>query len=306
MEIEVHRQHGVNIFKAKGEMDLYNSADFRTMFNELFQQGHLDYIFDLSELTYIDSTGVGTIISTFTTVRKQRGQLYITGVHGVVKRVIEFTKLNGFLPIVDELNEALEKLGVAGVDGHVAGSSSGPAAAASITVADSPGGIRQNDAHPLFEKKGMYHKEFNLDLKKVRYLSQLVVQNAPAEIREINLLEQQVSEIIKNAVRHGNRNNPNKKVKIWFAFERSFAHLIVEDEGEGFREIERWNEFYMKKQMAFASQDFDEMMKYISYRTVDSTEEDGGNALCAAVEFWNVGVVFNSKGNAVAVKRAYY
>ncbi|MGC9312981.1 MAG: ATP-binding protein [Sediminispirochaetaceae bacterium] len=151
----------------------------------------------------------------------------------------------------------------------------------------------------------MYHKDFNLDLRKVRYLSQIIVQKAPAVIREINLLEQQVSEIIKNAVRHGNRNNPNKKVKIWFAFDEKTAHLIVEDEGEGFGEIDTWNDFYRKKQAAFESHDFEEMLKYVSFRTRESTEDDGGNALFAAVEFWNEGVVFNRRGNAVAVKRVY-
>ncbi len=299
MELDVQAQQGVTILKAKGEMDLYNSAEFRETFNNYFNNGHLDFIFDLSELSYIDSTGVGTIISTFTTIRKQKGNLYITGVNGVVKRVIDFTKLHGFLPIVSTRAEALEKIGV---DPDVVDNNTNePGPLESVEHE----GLIQSDSHPLFEKKGMYHKEFNLDLKKVRYLSQIIVQNAPTEIREINLLEQQVSEIIKNAVRHGNKNNPNKKVKIWFAFDKDFAHLIVEDEGEGFKDIERWNDFYHKKQQAFASQDFEEMLKYISYRTADSTEDDGGNALCAAVEFWNEGVVFNSKGNGVAVKRGY-
>lgn len=305
MEIEVDSQQGVNIFKTKGEMDLYNSAEFRETFNRYFQQGHLDFIFDLTELSYIDSTGVGTIISTFTSVRKQKGQLYITGVNGVVKRVIDFTKLNGFLPIVSDLNAALEKIGAVPNNGKRVDGHESPNGVETAEDEQESGGLQQDDTHPLFEKKGMYHKEFNLDLKKVRYLSQLIVQNAPSEIREINLLEQQISEIIKNAVRHGNCNNPNKKVKIWFAFHRSYAHLIVEDEGEGFKDIKRWNDFYMKKQQAFASQDFEEMLKYISYRTADSNEDDGGNALCAAVEFWNEGVVFNSQGNGVAVKRAY-
>lgn len=305
MEIEVVTQQGVKIFKTKGEMDLYNSAEFRETFNRYFQQGHLEFVFDLTELSYIDSTGVGTIISTFTTVRKHKGQLYISGVNGVVKRVIDFTKLNGFLPIVESLDEAMEKIGDEPNKGKRAVGQADRSESAPSEAEEETGGLLQDDSHPLFEKKGMYHKEFNLDLKKVRYLSQLIVQNAPSEIREINLLEQQISEIVKNAVRHGNRNNPNKKVKIWFAFDSSYAHLIVEDEGEGFKDIERWNDFYMKKQKAFISQDFEAMLKYISYRTSESNEDDGGNALCAAVEFWNEGVVFNSQGNAVAVKRVY-
>jgi hypothetical protein len=93
--------------------------------------------------------------------------------------------------------------------------------------------------------------------------------------------------------------------KIWFSFDRDHAHLIVEDEGEGFQQIDEWNRFYNKKQEAFERQDFEEMLQYATFRTPDSTESDGGNALFAAVEYWNDGVVFNSKGNAVAVRRRF-
>lgn len=299
MEIRFEKRGEVLIYKLIGEMDMYTSSEFREKFNEHYAEGTRKYIFDLSGLTYIDSTGIGTIIAAFTSLRKQNGELYISGVHGVVKRVIEFTKLNSFLPIVPDMNTALQKM--TGQDIATGQHSGNPAVNSSKGLR----GIIQDDGHPLFEKKGMYHKDFNLDLKKVRYLSQIIVQKAPAVIREINLLEQQVSEIIKNAVRHGNRNNPNKKVKIWFSFDEKTAHLIVEDEGEGFREVDTWNDFYRKKQAAFESHDFEEMLKYVSFRTNESTEDDGGNALFAAVEFWNEGVVFNRRGNAVAVKRVY-
>jgi anti-anti-sigma factor len=279
-------------------MDLYTASELKSEFQSYYSSGITSFIIDFEELSYIDSTGVGTIISIYTTLRKEQGTLYISGMQGAVKKVIEFTKLTGFLPLVPSLSDAKQRLRIpekrpTEVQGAAPQHSSDYI------------GILQDGEHPLFTKKGMYHKDFNLDLKKVRYLAQLIVQKAPKQIREINLLEQQISEIIKNAVRHGNRNDPNKKVKIWFSFSTSYAHLIVEDEGEGFAHIAEWNEFFRKKQEAFERQDFEEMLKYVSYRTGESTEDDGGNALFAAVEFWNEGVVFNDKGNAVAVKRSY-
>jgi len=303
VEIQLEKQGSVSIIRLAGEMDMYTSSEFREKFNGEYEKGTRKFIFDLFSLSYIDSTGIGTIIATFTSLRKQKGELYITGVHGVVKRVIEFTKLHSFLPLLPDVETAVCKMGGAAVDL--------PVSPTGRPIGNNGGGqtdlrgIMQNDHHPLFEKRGMYHKDFNLDLKKVRYLSQIIVQKAPPVIREINLLEQQISEILKNAVRHGNKNNPNKKVKIWFTFDEKTAHLIVEDEGDGFRDVEDWNDFYRKKQTAFESHDFEEMLKYVSYRTEESTEDDGGNALFAAVEFWNQGVIFNEKGNSVAVKRVY-
>ena len=94
-------------------------------------------------------------------------------------------------------------------------------------------------------------------------------------------------------------------VKIWFSFSNTHAHLIVEDEGPGFQEIEAWNDFYRKKIECYRNQDFEEMMKYLAFRTDGSDDTDGGNALFAAIEYWNEGVVFNESRNAVAVRRRF-
>ena len=50
---------------------------------------------------------------------------------------------------------------------------------------------------------------------------------------------------------------------------------------------------------------FDKMLEFISYRTEKSSELDGGNALFAAVEFWNGGIIYNDKRNKVACVKIY-
>ena len=165
--------------------------------------------------------------------------------------------------------------------------------------------IEINDKSSLFDTTGMFYKEFPSDYRQVRFFSLLIVQKAPAEIKEINLLEQQVSELIKNAIRHGNKMDYSRKVKVWASFGTNHAHLIVADEGEGFKELEDWNEFNRKRTECFEAQNLEELEKYFSYRSSDSTEEDGGNALFAAVEYWDGGVVFNEERNAVAVYKNF-
>ncbi len=157
----------------------------------------------------------------------------------------------------------------------------------------------------LFDRTGMFYKKFPSDFRQIRYFTLLIVQKAPPEIKEINLLEQQISELIKNAIKHGNKNDPNKFVHVWFSFSEEHAHLIIEDEGEGFKRIEEWNEFNRKRIECFQNQNFEEMEKYISFITEDSDEYDSGNALFAAVEYWNGGVVFNNKRNCVAVLKRF-
>jgi ribosome biogenesis GTPase A len=157
----------------------------------------------------------------------------------------------------------------------------------------------------LFDTTGMFYKEFPSDYRQIRYFTLLIVQKAPPEIKEINLLEQQISEVIKNAVKHGNNSNPDKKIKIWYSFSDEHAHIIVQDEGAGFKELEEWNDFNEKRQKCFLEQNFEELGKYVAFTTDHSDEYDGGNALFAAVEYWDEGVVYNKKKNGVAVKKYF-
>ncbi len=165
--------------------------------------------------------------------------------------------------------------------------------------------IRVDENSPLFDKTGMLHKEFPSDFRQIRYFTLLIVQSAPPDIKEINLLEQQISEIIKNAVKHGNKCDVEKKVRVWYSFSPEHAHLVVEDEGEGFRDLEKWNEFNRRRQSCLDSGDYEKLADFVSFRTIKSDDNDGGNALFAALEYWNGGFVFNQKRNCVAMLKHF-
>ncbi|MGP1368949.1 MAG: ATP-binding protein [Treponema sp.] len=165
--------------------------------------------------------------------------------------------------------------------------------------------LRSDDNDPLFDKTNMLRKDFPSDFRQIRYFTLLIVQSAPSEIKELNLLEQQISEVIKNAVKHGNHCDINKKVTVWYSFSPTHAHLIVQDEGEGFKDLEKWNEFNRHRLEALSAQDFAKLSNYVSYRTKDSEPQDGGNALFAALEYWDGGFVYNGKRNAVAMLKRY-
>lgn len=162
-----------------------------------------------------------------------------------------------------------------------------------------------DDNHSVFNKEGMFFKEFPSDLRQIRYYTLLVVQKAPLAIKELNLLEQQISEIIKNAVKHGNKGESSKSVKIWYRFSEKEAHLIVEDEGPGFKDIEKWNAFNRRRVECVSKGDFEQLGDFVSWRTEKSDDNDGGNALFAAVEYWNGGYIFTSKRNCVGALKVF-
>lgn len=158
-----------------------------------------------------------------------------------------------------------------------------------------------------FQTTRMKYSEFPSDLKKIREFAMFLIKDMPDKYKEKNLLEQQISEILKNAVKHGNKEDPAKTVKVWYKAVKSkkYVHFIVEDEGEGFQNLEEWNEFYTKRDYYIQKQDFENMIKYINYQGPASTEMDGGNALIAAIEYWNGGMIYNKKRNKVAVVKNF-
>lgn len=161
-----------------------------------------------------------------------------------------------------------------------------------------------DDHNELFDAQGMKFKEFPSDFTKIRDYTRIVLDDCPEQFLEGNLLEQQLSELIKNGIKHGNKSDPSKMIRVWYDL-RKRARFIVEDEGEGFNNIEEWNEFFRKRQEALYNQDFDTFLQLASYRGPHSDENDGGNSLVAALEYWNGGMIYNAKRNKVGVVRWY-
>ena len=79
----------------------------------------------------------------------------------------------------------------------------------------------------------------------------------------------------------------------------------MQDEGEGFKDLEKWNEFNRKRLEILSKQDYEGLADYVSFRTQKSDDNDGGNALFAALEYWNGGFVYNNKRNAVAMLKKF-
>ena len=159
----------------------------------------------------------------------------------------------------------------------------------------------QND---LFDAQGMKYIEFASDYTKVREYAAFVLQECPEQFKEGSLLEQQISEIIKNGIKHGNRCDPAKKIRIWYDLRRR-VRLIVEDEGEGFTELDDWNDFLVQRQTALYNSDFDLFLELAAWKGKNSGPDDGGNSLIAALEYWNGGMVYSMKKNKIGVVRWY-
>jgi anti-sigma B factor antagonist len=69
------------------------SAALRNVISELLKNGQKKILLNLGDVTYIDSSGLGQLVSTFTTVRRQNGELKLFNLNNKVHDVLQITKL---------------------------------------------------------------------------------------------------------------------------------------------------------------------------------------------------------------------
>ncbi len=163
-----------------------------------------------------------------------------------------------------------------------------------------------SDTDEIWDVKDMKYIEFNSDITKLREYTNELLQNEKTDYVNDMIFRLQVSEFIKNGIRHGNKLQKEKKVKVWYKLTQDYTKFIFEDEGDGFKNVAKWNEFNKKRLEYLMKQDITNALKYAVFRTEESIENDGGNFLFSAMEYWDSGLILNTKKNKIYVMRYFY
>lgn len=109
MEINMREveSEGVTLLDIKGEIDLYNAPDIKDTIKNQIDAGKKKIIINLKDVSYIDSSGIGALISSLSNLKKVGGGLKIIHVYDSVKKVFELTKLTSFFEIFNNEDEAV-------------------------------------------------------------------------------------------------------------------------------------------------------------------------------------------------------
>lgn len=74
----------------------------RDMLRDMVAKGQKKVLLNLGEVSYIDSSGIGELVSGFTTVANQGGQLKLLGLTKRVKDLLQITKLYTVFEVHDD------------------------------------------------------------------------------------------------------------------------------------------------------------------------------------------------------------
>ncbi len=109
MNASTRQFQDVTIVDLSGQIKLgEGSSVLRDTVKDLLAKGHKKILLNLGEITYIDSSGIGELISAFTSVRNQGGELKLLHLTKKVHDLLQITKLYTVFDIKDDEAEALE------------------------------------------------------------------------------------------------------------------------------------------------------------------------------------------------------
>lgn len=107
------RQVGdVNVIDVAGRITLgEGSSALRDMIREMVGKNQKKILLNLGDVSYIDSSGIGELVSGFTTVTNQGGQLKLLSLTKRVKDLLQITKLYTVFDVHDDEAAAVRSFG---------------------------------------------------------------------------------------------------------------------------------------------------------------------------------------------------
>ena len=94
MKIEKRKKSNVLILDLKGKI-LFGDGieELRTAINNAIKENEKNLLLNFAEVPYLDSTGLGEVVRSYTTVKKEGGTVKIVNLTNKVKDLLTVTKL---------------------------------------------------------------------------------------------------------------------------------------------------------------------------------------------------------------------
>lgn len=99
---------GIRIIKITGRLDPGDGPDqLSEMVQAFVEEDEIDFLLDLRSVTYISSTGVGSLIKCYRSVLKKKGHVKLLSPSQSVRNILAISKLDGVFEIFSDEKEAL-------------------------------------------------------------------------------------------------------------------------------------------------------------------------------------------------------
>ena len=98
---------GVVVLGVDGQLIVGNRHELKQKALEALEDGERKFLIDFTSTGYIDSSGLGVLVSMSKKIREAGGELRLVGLNEDLRTLFELTKLDSLFAIKDNMDEAL-------------------------------------------------------------------------------------------------------------------------------------------------------------------------------------------------------
>lgn len=103
MNVESRRTGRFTVVAVSGEVDLYSSPAMRDAVVAAASHEGAQVAVDLSGVTYMDSSGIATLVEALQLTRKNKGRLVLAGLTPRVREVFELARLQSIFELAPDV-----------------------------------------------------------------------------------------------------------------------------------------------------------------------------------------------------------
>jgi anti-anti-sigma factor len=107
VEMQVHRRPGVSVITIRGEVTGFAEEALMSAYNEASESDARIIILDFGELEYMNSSGIGLLVTLLIRAQRQEQRLLACGLSDHYRQIFDLTRLNEAIGIYDSQAEAL-------------------------------------------------------------------------------------------------------------------------------------------------------------------------------------------------------
>lgn len=103
LRIRVDGDGARRVVRLSGECDIASAPQLQEVLATLRGPDVTEIVIDATDLDFLDSTGLGTLVGALKRMRESGGELRIAGARGPVRRVLQITGLDRVIPVTEDL-----------------------------------------------------------------------------------------------------------------------------------------------------------------------------------------------------------
>lgn len=110
MDYRSEDRGGVMVISPEGELDAESTPAFQDALDQLLNAGSRYFVFDLSQVSFLDSSGLALLVRLYKRVRIGEGDVWLAAVPPAILHILDLTRLSRVFEVKGTVDEAVAQI----------------------------------------------------------------------------------------------------------------------------------------------------------------------------------------------------